>query len=67
MQFEEFPVIGPTVNVPDVIETESEPVVDPQLFVNVTPTLPPVVDQVVVILLVPCPAVIVTPAGTVQL
>ena len=41
----------------------------PQLLVTVNATLPDTAEapQVVVMELVPCPAVIVTPAGTVQL
>ena len=41
----------------------------PQLLVTVNATLPDAADapQVVVMELVPCPAVIVTPLGTVQL
>ena len=50
-------------------DTASVPVTEPQLLVNTQLTLPDTADalQVVVMELVPCPAVIVTPVGTVQL
>ena len=53
----------------DPTATERVPVTEPQLLVNTQLTLPDTADalQLVVIELLPCPDVMVTPVGTVQL
>lgn len=52
----------------DPTDTESVPVTEPQLLLNTHVTLPDTAEalQLVVMELLPCPAVMVTPVGTVQ-
>ena len=59
-------IVGELVPLPTVTAKLAD--VFPQLFVTVIPTLPDtaLALHVVVMLFVPCPAVIVTPVGTVH-
>ena len=65
-------VAGPLTTGADgvlLMVTASVPLWLPQLLLTLTDTLPDtaLAPQLVVMLLVPCPAVMVTPVGTVQL